>query len=116
MAHRADGVVGERDQRSPDPTPYEDAFDNVGTEATSSALQVQSTEWRPVPGHPGYEVSPDGRVRSVDREVVDRNGMAKRLRGRELIVDRRVTLSEPDQRRHTVSVRALVAAAWGGAS
>jgi hypothetical protein len=34
----------------------------------------QKEEWRPVVGHPGYEVSDRGRVRSVDRVVKTANG------------------------------------------
>lgn len=41
-------------------------------------------EWRPVPGWEGwYEVSDDGRVRSVDRVVITRNGRRLHWRGRE---------------------------------
>jgi len=38
-------------------------------------------EWRPVVGHPGYEVSDQGRVRSVDRIVKTSNGQSRRYRG-----------------------------------
>lgn len=38
------------------------------------APEIFAEEWRPVEGFPGYEVSSYGRVRSVDRVVVQRNG------------------------------------------
>lgn len=38
--------------------------------------------WLPVPGYPGYEVSDQGRVRSLDREVRSRWGTPKTLKGR----------------------------------
>lgn len=42
-------------------------------------------EWRPVPGWEGfYEVSNQGRARSVDRTVVASNGRKMRLRGKTL--------------------------------
>lgn len=31
--------------------------------------------WRPVPDYPGYEASSEGRVRSVDREVITKTGV-----------------------------------------
>lgn len=37
-------------------------------------------DWRPIPGHPGYESSDHGRVRSIDRLIPD----GRRLRGRVL--------------------------------
>ncbi len=39
-------------------------------------------EWRPVVGYPGYEISDHGDVRSVDRVIVTKNGVHKRLKGR----------------------------------
>lgn len=42
-------------------------------------------EWRAVAGYEGlYEVSDQGRVRSVDRTIVDRNGQERFHRGRVL--------------------------------
>lgn len=41
------------------------------------------TQWRKIDIAPLYEVSNTGRVRSLDRTVVDKNGVAKRLKGRE---------------------------------
>jgi uncharacterized protein (DUF433 family) len=38
-------------------------------------------EWKPIPGYDGYEASSLGRVRSVDRAIVDKNGRQKNLRG-----------------------------------
>lgn len=40
-------------------------------------------EWRPIAGYEGlYEVSNQGRVRSLDRICQDKNGLAKRFKGR----------------------------------
>lgn len=41
-------------------------------------------EWTPIPSHPGYEITRDGKVRSVDRTSVDKNGRSRELKGREL--------------------------------
>ena len=40
--------------------------------------------WRQIPGHPGYEVSDHGRVRSVDRYVETTNGQRRFYRGKML--------------------------------
>jgi hypothetical protein len=46
---------------------------------------TQNEEWRPVPGHEGaYEVSDQGRVRSVDRMVLTKTGHQYPVRGRYL--------------------------------
>lgn len=39
-------------------------------------------KWLPIDGYPGYQVSDQGRVRSLDREVRSRWGTPKKLRGR----------------------------------
>ena|SRR6185369_14744824 len=45
----------------------------------------QSTKWLPVPGWEGfYEVSNTGRVRSINRRMVCRDGIAQRYQAREL--------------------------------
>lgn len=39
-------------------------------------------QWRPIPGYEGfYEVSDQGRVRSVDRVLTQKNGYARKLKG-----------------------------------
>jgi len=44
---------------------------------------MMNEEWRAIPGYEGrYSVSSVGRVRSEDRIVVEKTGMAKSLRGR----------------------------------
>jgi hypothetical protein len=40
--------------------------------------------WLPIPGHPGYEVSDHGRVRSVYHVVMRSNGAPQTVRGRVL--------------------------------
>lgn len=47
---------------------------------------VESELWLPVKGWEGfYEVSDSGRVRSVDRVVIRKNGLEMTVRGRELV-------------------------------
>jgi hypothetical protein len=78
------------------------------------------TEWRAVPGWEGYfEVSDDGRVRSLDRTVPHPTSGSRRLRGRELkqaesgpMRYRYVTLTRSGERRnkyvHTLVLEAFV--------
>ena len=42
---------------------------------------VTREEWRPVVGAPSYEVSSEGRVRSIDRVVVTKRGHPKKMKG-----------------------------------
>ena len=49
-----------------------------------STMESVSEVWKAVDGIPGYEVSNCGRVRSVDRVVVNRNGVTVTLRGKVL--------------------------------
>lgn len=42
------------------------------------------TEWHPIPGHPHYEITKTGKVRSVDRTIVRADGRTYRLKGKEL--------------------------------
>lgn len=64
------------------------------------------TEWAPIDGWPGYELDRSaGVVRSVDRTVIDRRGVPRRLQGCTLVQvpDVRgfpqVTLSQGGRRR-----------------
>lgn len=71
--------------------------------------------WSPIPGHPGYEASTDGQVRSIDRRVRNGNGW-RTVPGRVLrpAPDRsnRPTVSLwHNNRGHTRKVSTLVAAA-----
>lgn len=77
-------------------------------------------EWRPVVGHEGYyEVSSHGRVRSIERTIVTKQGVRRRLPGQMMAQTAdahgylRVTLSGP--RLRVPLVHALVAEAFHGA-
>lgn len=49
---------------------------------------TQPERWRPVAGYEGlYEVSDQGRVRGVERELISANGQVRRWRGRILAHD-----------------------------
>ena len=53
-------------------------------------------EWKAVKGYEGlYEVSNTGKVRSIDRVVVGKDGKAKKLKGKELFF----TISKMDAKR-----------------
>jgi len=52
------------------------------TDTLAAALAAfQAEQWRPVPGAPGYEVSDQGRVRSVPRVVLRSNGSPFTVKG-----------------------------------
>lgn len=76
------------------------------------------TEWRPVPGASGYEVSAGGDVRSVDRVVRYKDGRVAHFGGVNLKPTRgnhgylSVTLGRASGRRQRVLVHQLVAEAF----
>ena len=76
--------------------------------------------WKSIPGHPGYEVSDLGRVRSVDRVRPYPGGYSKTLRGkpRQPSRDRagrlRVPLPSPEGGTRTWLIHALVLTAFVG--
>lgn len=45
-------------------------------------------EWKPAFGYYGYEVSTYGRIKSIDRVVVDKNGMIKHYKGKILSLNK----------------------------
>ncbi len=73
-------------------------------------------EWRDIPGHPGYQASRLGQIRSVERVVRDRNGRQLRQKGKLLLPWRNSSgypsVSTADRR--TCTVHSLVAAAFIG--
>ena len=77
--------------------------------------------WKPVPGYEGfYEVSNQGRARSVERTVIAKNGAIKPIHAKELTLHKnKLTIRHPstryhielwkDNKRKAVSVHRLVA-------
>ena len=76
-------------------------------------------EWRDVVGYEGYyQVSSVGRVRSVDRDVMSRNGVLKHIRGRRMKIAynkstgyEEVALTRQNKRK-LITVHRLVAKAF----
>lgn len=58
--------------------------------APKEGLAMDATQletWKPIPGYEGqYEASNIGRVRSLDRVAIHKNGFRQRIRGRMLVV------------------------------
>lgn len=50
----------------------------------TDSYRVTPEEWRSIVGLDGYEVSDLGRIRSVDRTVIGKDGVARRFKGRVL--------------------------------
>lgn len=48
--------------------------------ATRKPTQLEN--WQPIPGHPHYQVSDKGRVKSLDRTVTGKNGTPRKVPGR----------------------------------
>lgn len=83
-------------------------------------MEERPETWRPVVGHPGYEVSDHGRVRSIDRLARVRNGHHRLAKGRVLRAGvnkktgyRAVQLKD-DGKQCTRTVHSLVAEAFLG--
>ena len=45
---------------------------------------TQLENWQPIPGHPHYQVSDKGRVKSLDRIVTGKNGTPRKVTGKVL--------------------------------
>lgn len=94
---------------------YYGAAVNPMRSALTAALNAM---WRPVPDWDGYEVSIDGQVRSVDRYVIGKDGVAKLYRGRVLSQKRNeckyltVHLRAPGRNNPAMRVHRLVASAF----
>lgn len=90
-----------------------------------TGLMADDEKWLPVPGYPDYEVSDQGRVRSLDREVSSPHWKrTKTVKGR-LLKQSKVGGSKPggryygcvlyrDRRRRPVMVHSLVLEAFVG--
>ncbi|QDF15462.1 HNH endonuclease [Gordonia phage Mollymur] len=77
--------------------------------------------WRPVPGfETHYEVSDQGNVRSIDREIVDTRGVHRHMKGKDLSPavrkcgHRFVNLQRGDTPQTVINIRQIVAAAFLG--
>lgn len=80
-------------------------------------MNDETEEWRQIAGHPDYEVSSLGRVRSLARSVIHKNGKICRVRGRILrpsTSGKRLYLHVHISRRGTRYVHALVCEAFHG--
>ncbi len=83
-------------------------------------MTTKPPEWRPVPGYEGlYEVSEDGRVRGLDREVHRGEGVM-RVKGKELSPTRQdpaghmwVWLTKEGEKKKAY-IHRIVSAAWLG--
>lgn len=78
---------------------------------------IEGEQWRPIPEHEGYEASSTGRIRSLDRDVVKRDGSVAWHRGRVLVQ----AIPDDGHNRPVVNIRGktrrvshLVAAAFHG--
>lgn len=89
---------------------------DVVAQATSVLVDNYPADgWADVPGFVGaYQLHPSGVVRSLDREITDRNGRRLRCPGVVLHVDRGCVQLSHCRDRRTFSVAKLVADVFGG--